>query len=67
MGTFGNKKCAVAPESAMASLGARKMLTALAWSSIEDSSLVDGVVDAVASSDLGRLQLLVIIVTSSSS
>jgi hypothetical protein len=34
---------------------------------MDDSLSVDGVVDAVASSDLGRLQLLVMTVTSSSS
>lgn len=65
--TFGNRKWAVAPESAMARLGPSSRLI---WGSVgslklESSSLRDAVV-AVASSDLA-VQLLAMIVISSSS
>jgi hypothetical protein len=71
--TWGNKKCAVAPESAIAVLPSRSRLTesvgellSLSSRELSSSELESDAVDAVASSDLG-VRLLVMTVLSSSS
>jgi hypothetical protein len=71
--TWGNKKCAVAPESAIAVLPSRSKLTesveklsSLPSRELSSSELESDAVDAVASSDLG-VRLLVMTVLSSSS
>ena len=69
IGTFGRRKCAVAPESAMASVAPRVMLIH-SWVvsvSFMDSMLDNDAVDAVASSELGERLLVMIVLSSSSS